>query len=62
MKNIFTKRADEKEEIKRLINTIEYCFSNLMLFEKCQENTMIRAEARMKLSKARRRLTELGVY
>ena len=62
---IFSKK--EKEEIKTLINTLEYCHVYLAMSELMQDRvvddtTNKITEIEVLLSKTRERLRELGVY
>ena len=64
--NIFNKKV--KEEIKTLINTIEYCHVYLAMLELMQDRLVADdttnkiAEIEVLLSNTRQRLRELGVY
>ncbi len=63
---IFNKKV--KEEIKTLINTIEYCHVYLAMLELMQDRLVVDnttnkiAEIEALLSNTRQRLRELGVY
>ena len=61
---IFNKK--EKEEIKTLINTIEYCHVYLAMLalmqDRADDTTNKIAEIEVLLSNTRQRLRELGVY
>jgi len=60
---IFNKK--EKEEIKKLIYTIEYCnvyLAMLTMQDSAIDDTNKIAEIEMQLKNARQRLRELGVY
>lgn len=60
---IFNKK--EKEEIKTLINTLEYChvyLAMLTLQDRAEDSSPCLAEIEMLLLKTRQKLRELGVY
>lgn len=64
--SMFNKKV--KEEIKTLINTIEYCHIYLAMLELMQDRLVVDdttnkiAEIEVLLSNTRQRLRELGVY
>lgn len=56
---------NEKEEIKKLINTLEYChvyLATLTLQDGTDDTTNKIAEIELLLKNTRQRLQELGVY
>lgn len=55
----------EKEEIKTLINTLEYCHVNLAMLtlqDRADDTTNKIAEIELLLKNTRQKLRELGVY